>query len=405
MVQLTSDVVWQGYRHYGQRVRQADLNGQTFNIGFETELFLVDGGTSDVLPVAEEIVAAAKSPEISPEVTRGLIEINHPVTMLSGGALRWQEEFLQRTIQRIESLVPGRDLRAVGCGTLPSMTAEDLNFRNVYPKPRYHALQELWAPYEREFVAHTGHRPQMFGFVPESIAYAGSICSFQMHLELPADDRQAAEVFNRILLVTPVLLAISGSGPFFLQNLNGVSEARIGVWDNDVVAHRRVFYGPGWVTSGLEVLRHYCEYPVQSLGDLTEDSESALRAHIGSIHPWLRLIPAADHWRIENRVIGSGAPADLMATAAFYYGLVAALADSGRYRNFQAKYPFAHTVENFNAAAKTSIPRSTTRARHRLFDRSLRNAMRWNHFSCVGHSPITSRYSGSVAAYNLLTLP
>ncbi|MEZ5192937.1 MAG: hypothetical protein R2734_10775 [Nocardioides sp.] len=83
-----------------------------------------------------------------------------------------------------------------------------------------------------------------------------------------------------------------------------------------------------------------------------------LRLHNGTIYRWNR--PVYDiqggipHLRVENRLLGAGPTvADLMANAAFYFGLVRSLAESER--PLWTQMSFSAAEENFHTAAQQGI--------------------------------------------------
>ena len=85
--------------------------------------------------------------------------------------------------------------------------------------------------------------------------------------------------------------------------------------------------------------------------------------HNGTIYRWNRPIYAvADgkpHLRVENRVLPAGpSVADVMANAAFYYGLVRSLAEAQR--PIWTQMSFATAAENLHEAARSGMSRTFT---------------------------------------------
>ena len=83
-----------------------------------------------------------------------------------------------------------------------------------------------------------------------------------------------------------------------------------------------------------------------------------LRLHNGTVYRWNRPVYAVvddvPHVRVENRVLPAGPTViDTMANAAFYFGLVRALAEQDRPIWSQMSFPAAE--ENFHAAAIAGI--------------------------------------------------
>jgi hypothetical protein len=80
--------------------------------------------------------------------------------------------------------------------------------------------------------------------------------------------------------------------------------------------------------------------------------------HNGTIYRWNRpvyaVVDGKPHLRVENRVLPAGpAVADVMANAAFYYGLVRALAEAQR--PVWTQMSFATAAENLHEAARYGL--------------------------------------------------
>jgi gamma-glutamyl:cysteine ligase YbdK (ATP-grasp superfamily) len=83
-----------------------------------------------------------------------------------------------------------------------------------------------------------------------------------------------------------------------------------------------------------------------------------LRLHNGTIYRWNRPVydisRGVPHLRVENRVLAAGPTvADTMANAAFYFGLVRALAEGER--PLWSQMSFSAAEENFHTAARQGI--------------------------------------------------
>jgi hypothetical protein len=83
-----------------------------------------------------------------------------------------------------------------------------------------------------------------------------------------------------------------------------------------------------------------------------------LKLHNGTIYRWNRpvydVVRGRPHVRVENRVLPAGPTvADILANAAFYYGLVRVLADEDR--PIWSQMSFSAAEENFHAGARDGI--------------------------------------------------
>ena len=132
----------------------------------------------------------------------------------------------------------------------------------------------------------------------------------------------------------------------------------------------RVWFGERWITSVFDLFEENIQYfpallpiteeedPVAMLeqGGCPELAEMSL--HNGTIYRWNRpvyaVVDGKPHVRVENRVLPAGpSVADVMANAAFYYGLVRVLAESER--PVWTQMSFAAAAENLQAASRHGL--------------------------------------------------
>ena len=83
-----------------------------------------------------------------------------------------------------------------------------------------------------------------------------------------------------------------------------------------------------------------------------------LRLHNGTIYRWNRpvydVVRGRPHLRVENRVLPAGPTVvDVLANAAFYYGLLAVLVDAGP--PMWSQMSFSAAAENFHAGARDGL--------------------------------------------------
>jgi len=131
-----------------------------------------------------------------------------------------------------------------------------------------------------------------------------------------------------------------------------------------------VWFGERWITSIFDLFEENVRYfpallpvcdpedPVEVLarGDIPQLGE--LKLHNGTIYRWNRpvydVVRGRPHVRVENRVLPSGPTVvDILANAAFYYGLVRMLADEDR--PIWSQMSFSAAEENFHAGARDGI--------------------------------------------------
>jgi hypothetical protein len=132
----------------------------------------------------------------------------------------------------------------------------------------------------------------------------------------------------------------------------------------------RVWFGERWITSIFDLFEENVRY-FPALLPIVEDEDPAevldrgqaprlpeLTLHNGTIYRWNRPVYAVSagkpHVRVENRVLPAGPTvADVMANAAFYFGLVRVLAEHDR--PVWTQMSFNAAEENFHSGARWGI--------------------------------------------------
>ncbi len=132
----------------------------------------------------------------------------------------------------------------------------------------------------------------------------------------------------------------------------------------------RVWFGERWITSIFDLFEENVRY-FPALLPITDDEDPIemldagqtpglweLRLHNGTIYRWNRPVydvaDGAPHLRVENRVLPAGPTVvDMMANAAFYFGVVRALAEDER--PVWSQMSFSAAEENFHAGARDGI--------------------------------------------------
>jgi hypothetical protein len=132
----------------------------------------------------------------------------------------------------------------------------------------------------------------------------------------------------------------------------------------------RVWFGDRWITSVFDLFEENIRY-FPALLPICEDEDplaeldrgaapqlAEMSLHNGTIYRWNRPVYAVvngmPHLRVENRVLPAGpSVADVMANAAFYYGLVRVLAEAQR--PVWTQMSFATAAENLYEAARNGL--------------------------------------------------
>jgi hypothetical protein len=132
----------------------------------------------------------------------------------------------------------------------------------------------------------------------------------------------------------------------------------------------RVWFGERWITSIFDLFEENVRYFPSLLPELSEEDPVAeleagrtprlqeLRLHNGTVYRWNRpvydVVDGRPHVRVENRVLPAGPTvADVLANAAFYYGVLRSLVDDDR--PVWTKMTFPTAEENFHACARYGI--------------------------------------------------
>ena len=128
-----------------------------------------------------------------------------------------------------------------------------------------------------------------------------------------------------------------------------------------------MWFGERWITSVFDLFEENIRYfpallpicddedPLTALERGTCPQLGEMSLHNGTIYRWNRPVYAVDngkpHLRVENRVLPAGpSVVDIMANAAFYYGLVRALAEAER--PIWTRMSFQTAAENLHEAAR-----------------------------------------------------
>jgi hypothetical protein len=132
----------------------------------------------------------------------------------------------------------------------------------------------------------------------------------------------------------------------------------------------RVWFGERWITSVFDLFEENLRY-FPALLPLREDEDpeaalengeaprlAELTLHNGTVYRWNRPVYAVEygrpHLRVENRVLPAGpTTADVVANAAFYYGIVRALAEAEE--PVWTRLPFAAAADNLVAGSRYGI--------------------------------------------------
>ncbi len=320
-------------------IRNDQLSKREAVAGFEIEAWLVDSEMQPA-PDNEAFLKRLNNPLACAELARFNVELNnHPVD-LTGRALEALYRDLENMITDARRTADELNLCMVMIGILPTLQQSQLTLANMSDLNRFRALNEqvFHARGGRPIRIEIGGREHLkiehFDVMLESAA-----TSFQIHLQMPLSS--AHHVYNASIIASAPSVAVGANSPY-LFGRDLWAETRIPLFEQAVevggysgVAQgplRRVSLGSDYARKSIlecftENLEHFpVLLPVQFDFDL--ESMQYLRLHNGTIWRWNRPLVGFDqdgtpHIRIEHRVIPAGPSlVDMLANAAFYYGLV-----------------------------------------------------------------------------------
>lgn len=338
--------------------------------GFELEAWLLD---RNFYPIAcnQSFLARMADPQVVAELSRFNIELNGEPQSLTGTALSKLEWELAATWSRCLKTAHEDEATVIAIGTLPTLREADLNLSTMTPSKRYVALnqQVLKARQGRPLtldIAAPANGPHL-RTTHADVMLEAATTSFQIHLQVPAD--QIVRHMNASMVLSAPLIALSANSPFlFGQRL--WHETRIPLFEqsvdcgSDVQAHgQRVSFGDAYL--GEDPTCYFtdnaAQFPVllPICSDTPAEAFAHLRLHNGTVWRWNRLLIGFDdarqpHLRIEQRVMPAGPSViDMIANAAFYYGVVHMLAANPVAP--ETLLPFATAKANFYRAAQEGL--------------------------------------------------
>ncbi|HIW96461.1 MAG TPA: glutamate--cysteine ligase [Candidatus Corynebacterium gallistercoris] len=344
-------------------------------IGLELELNLVD---EDGQPrLNNEAVLAELSDEYQSEIGGYNVELNHPPLSIHGRGLEELREGLDKRLATVQEAANKAGAKVAMIGTLPTVTTEFLQDPAWMTREnRYKALSNSVMESRGELARIDLARQEAYSQEFEDIAPESTCTSIQLHLQVAPDKFAAA--WNASQAIAGVQAALSANSPLFAGH-KVWHESRIPVFKQSIdtrtpeLIHQgvrpRVWFGERWITSAFDLfeenVRYFSPLLPESRSDagtpIITDGKPALHylnLHNGTIWRWNRPIydpnTELSHIRVENRLLPAGpSVVDIVADAAFYYGLVKHLV--GQTRPVWSRLRFEEAAANFFAGAKDGL--------------------------------------------------
>ena len=361
---------------FARMLRERLFEENPSTVGQEIELNLVDEHGLPSMRNAAALDAIA-SPAWATEVGQFNLEINVPPRTLDGDALATLETELRSELNSADVRARTVGSRLVMVGILPTLTEHDVDEDSMSANERYKVLNEqIFAARGEDMRIEIEGAEQLLTHT-DSITPESACTSVQLHIQVSPD--AFADYWNAAQSIAAVQVALAANSPY-LFGRQLWHETRITLFEqatdtrSDELKEQgvrpRVWFGERWITSVFDLfeenLRYFpallpiCEdedpLAVLDAGAIPELAEMSL--HNGTIYRWNRpvygIVAGRPHLRVENRVLPAGPTiADVIANAAFYYGLVRALAEADR--PIWTQLSFATAAENLHEAARYGL--------------------------------------------------
>jgi gamma-glutamyl:cysteine ligase YbdK (ATP-grasp superfamily) len=356
------------------RERLFDENPNT--VGQEIELNLTDARGMPHMRNAAALAAIA-SPAWDTEVGQFNLEINVPPRMLDGDSLDTLETELRADLNAADARARTVGSHLVMIGILPTLAEQDVREDSMSANERYKVLNEqIFAARGEDMRIEIDGAEQLLTHM-DSITPESACTSVQLHTQVSPD--AFANYWNAAQAIAGVQVALAANSPF-LFGRKLWHETRITLFEqatdtrSDELKEQgvrpRVWFGERWITSVFDLfeenLRYFpallpiCEEedPLAVLDQGRSPQLAEMALHNGTIYRWNRPVydnaGGTPHLRVENRVLPAGPTiADVVANAAFYYGLVRALAEAQR--PIWTQMSFTTAAENLHEAARNGL--------------------------------------------------
>src|SRR5215203_6072633 len=288
------------------------------------------------------------------ELAQFNVEINVAPRSLQGTVLTELERDVRTSLNHAEEKARSVGAHMVMVGILPTVTDRHLNAESFSANPRYQLLNEqIFAARGEDLDIRIAGVERLATFA-DTMAPEAACTSVQLHLQV--DPSTFGSHWNAAQAIAGVQLALAGNSPFFFGK-ELWRETRIPLFEQATDTRSeelraqgvrpRVWFGERWITSIFDLFEENVRYfpallpvcdsedPVEVLARGDAPKLEELKLHNGTIYRWNRpvydVVRGRPHVRVENRVLPAGPTvADILANAAFYYGLVRVLADEDR---------------------------------------------------------------------------
>ena len=346
-------------------------------IGAEQEMFLVDRGLHPVnrsVPILEKLPRESFTTELG----QFNLEANLSPQVLGGKCLSAMEDELETFMGLVRRAATEEGAQVVLTGILPTLEKAHLTLDSMTPIPRFYQLNQVMRELRGGEFRTLIKGLDELQTTHDNVMLEACNTSFQIHFQVAPEE--FAKLYNVAQVATGPVLAAAVNSPVLLRHRLW-HETRVALFqqslDTRSEAHTlrggrtRVAFGDDWIDdSVLEIFRDDIarfrvliaaeleESPLKRLEKGEVPELKALRLHNGTVYRWNRpcygISNGHPHLRIENRVLPAGPSViDELANAAFFFGLMCALADEAG--DLRQAMPFDDAKGNFMAAARYGL--------------------------------------------------
>ena len=361
---------------FTRMLRESTFAAEAPLTGLEIELNLVDGVGHPAMRNAH-VLGEIADPQFVTELGQFNIEINVPPKRLSERGLTAFEDQVRASLNAAEAKAATIGAHLVMIGILPTLVPDHLTYDVLSANPRYALLNDQIFAARGEDIVISIDGIERLRTRCDSIAPEAACTSAQLHLQVAPEE--FASYWNAAQAVAGIQVALGANAPF-LFGRQLWRETRIPLFEQatDTRAEElkaqgvrpRVWFGERWITSIFDLFEENVRY-FPALLPILEDEDPAevlelgqaprlpeLTLHNGTIYRWNRpvyaVVDGVPHVRVENRVLPAGPTVvDIMANAAFYFGLVRYLARQDR--PVWTEMSFNAAEENFHSGARYGI--------------------------------------------------
>ncbi|MGR6969107.1 glutamate--cysteine ligase [Streptomyces cynarae] len=345
-------------------------------MGLEIELNLVgQDGTPRMMNA--QVLERIASRDFQTELAMFNLEVNIAPHRLGGRVFDRLAEELRISLAYADRKANELDASILMIGILPTLDRDDLVSSNLSAVDRYTLLNDQIVAARGEDFRLDIEGVERLECSARSITPEAACTSVQLHLQVTPN--RFADLWNAAQAVAAVQVALGANSPFlFGRELLRESRPPLFQQSTDTRppelqaqgVRPRTWFGERWITSAQDLFEENLRYfpallpicdeeePLRVLDEGGVPKLSELVLHNGTIYRWNRpvygIADGVPHLRVENRVLPAGPTVtDVIANAAFYYGVVRALAEETR--PVWTRLPFEAAAANFDEACRYGI--------------------------------------------------